>query len=99
MHQHDTDLLARLPLFSKVDLVSVRPILGRCEEHEFPVGHLLIDPKRGSAVAYVLLHGRLTVHLGPDQPPIATLEREGDARSWGRRFLDRLAPRRLHTVN
>ena len=59
MHQHDTDLLARLPLFSKVDLVSVRPILGRCEEHEFPVGHLLIDPKRGSAVAYVLLHGRL----------------------------------------
>jgi trehalose 6-phosphate synthase len=27
------------------------------------------------------------------------LEREGDAKAWAQRFLDRLAPRRLHTVD
>jgi alpha,alpha-trehalose-phosphate synthase [UDP-forming] len=30
---------------------------------------------------------------------VAALEREGDAKAWGRQFLSRLAPRRLHTVD
>jgi trehalose 6-phosphate synthase len=30
---------------------------------------------------------------------LGTLEREGDARAWARKYLDRLAPRRLHSVN
>lgn len=29
---------------------------------------------------------------------LAALEKEGDARAWATRFLDRLAPRRLHSV-
>jgi diguanylate cyclase (GGDEF)-like protein len=75
MAAHDTELLSRLPLFRNVDLWTVRPLLERCEELEHPTGHVLIEPGRDNQHAYVLLRGRLTVHLLPDQPPIATLER------------------------
>jgi diguanylate cyclase (GGDEF)-like protein len=75
MPSHDSDLLSRLPLFREVDLWSVRPILERCEEHDLAAGHVLIDPALGGQHAYVLLRGRLTVHLSAEQPPIATLER------------------------
>jgi len=30
---------------------------------------------------------------------LAALEQEGDARAWAQRFLSRLAPRRLHSVD
>ena len=75
MYQHDSDLLSRLPLFRNVDLGSVRPILERCQEIDLPAGHALIDPAKDNAFAFLLLRGRLTVHLGAEQPPIATHER------------------------
>ena len=75
MYAHDTDQLSRLPLFVGVDLRTVQPILDRCEERDLPAGHALIDPQHSNAFAYVLLRGRLTVHLDAEQPPIATLER------------------------
>jgi len=75
MPAHDTDLLSRLPLFRNVDLWTVRPLLERCAELDFPTGHVLLEPGRDDQHAYLLLRGRLTVHLDPQQPPIATLER------------------------
>ena len=75
MATHDIDLLSRLPLFRNVDLWTVRPLLERCEELELPVAHVLIDPRRENQFAFVLLRGKLTVHLAADAPPIATLER------------------------
>ena len=75
MPAHDTEMLSRLPLFRGVDLWTVRPLLERCDEREHPTGHVLIEPSAENQFAFVLLRGKLTVHLALDQPPIATLER------------------------
>jgi diguanylate cyclase (GGDEF)-like protein len=75
MPSHDTELLSRMPLFKGVDLWSVRPLLERCDEVEHPTGKVLISPASANQHVYLLLKGRLTIHLAPDQPPLATLER------------------------
>jgi diguanylate cyclase (GGDEF)-like protein len=75
MPSHDTELLSRMPLFKDVDLWSVRPLLERCDEVEHQTGAVLISPATANQHVYLLLKGRLTVHLTPDQPPLATLER------------------------
>jgi len=75
MASHDTELLARMPLFKDVDLWSVRPLLERCDEVEHPTGTVLISPATANQHVYLLLKGRLSIHLTPDQPPLATLER------------------------
>lgn len=75
MPSHDTDLLARMPLFKGVDLWAVRPLLERCSEVDMATGTVLISPHTQNQHVFLLLKGRLTVHLAPDQPPLAMLER------------------------
>ena len=41
----------------------------------------------------------LTERLERHRTMLGALEREGDAKMWAQRFLDRLAPHRLHSIN
>ena len=74
----DTDfrrsLLQGIALFRGIDAESISDLLPQCGRIDVNEGHVLLSPERENHCVYVVLSGRLTVHLGSlDAPKIADL--------------------------
>lgn len=74
----DTDfrrsLLQGIALFRGIDADSMSDLLPQCGRIDVKEGHVLLSPERENQCVYVVLSGRLTVHLGAlDAPKIADL--------------------------
>jgi diguanylate cyclase (GGDEF)-like protein len=77
-HQMDTDfrrsLLQSIALFRGVDPESLIDLLPQCTRIDVSEGDVLLSPQRPNRCVYVVLSGRLSVHLGAlDTPRIADL--------------------------
>ncbi len=74
----DTDfrrsLLQGIALFRGIDAESMSDLLPQCGRIDVKAGQVLLSPDRKNHCVYVVLSGRLTVHLGSlDAPKIADL--------------------------
>jgi diguanylate cyclase (GGDEF)-like protein len=74
----DTDfrrsLLQGIALFRGIDGDSIADLLPQCGRIDVKEGHVLLSPQRENHCCYVVLSGRLSVHLGSlDAPKIADL--------------------------
>jgi diguanylate cyclase (GGDEF)-like protein len=74
----DTDfrrsLLQGIALFRGIDADSMSDLLPQCGRIDVNEGHVLLSPERENHCVYVVLSGRLTVHLGSlEAPKIADL--------------------------
>jgi len=74
----DTDfrrsLLQGIALFRGIDAESMNDLLPQCGRIDAKAGQVLLSPERENHCVYVVLSGRLTVHLGSlDAPKIADL--------------------------
>ena len=74
----DTDfrrsLLQGIALFRGIDAESVSDLLPQCGRIDIQAGEVLLSPQRENQCVYVVLSGRLTVHLGSlEAPKIADL--------------------------
>ena len=74
----DTDfrrsLLQGIALFRGMDGESISDLLPQCGRIDVKEGHVLLSPQRENHCVYVVLSGRLSVHLGSlDAPKIADL--------------------------
>ena len=74
----DTDfrqsLLQGIALFRGIDIDGISDLLPQCGRIDVPKGHVLLSPDRENHCVYVVLSGRLTVHLGSlEAPKIADL--------------------------
>jgi diguanylate cyclase (GGDEF)-like protein len=74
----DTDfrrsLLQGIALFRGIDADSMSDLLPQCGRIDVKEGHVLLSPERENHCVYVVLTGRLSVHLGSlDAPKIADL--------------------------
>src|SRR5262245_5764668 len=74
----DTDfrqsLLQGIALFRGIDAESMSDLLPQCGRIDVKEGHVLLSPERENHCVYVILSGRLSVHLGSlDAPKIADL--------------------------
>jgi len=74
----DTDfrrsLLQGIALFRGIDGESISDLLPQCGRIDVKQGHVLLSPQRENHCVYVVLSGRLSVHLGSlDAPKIADL--------------------------
>jgi diguanylate cyclase (GGDEF)-like protein len=67
-------LLQSIALFRGVDADTVADLLPRCGRIDVAEGDVLLSPQRENRCVYVVLSGRLSVHLGSlDAPKIADL--------------------------
>ncbi len=74
-HDQETGFLSGLRLFAGVDPNVVLPYLERTSRLDLAAGEVLIDPKKANSDVYVVLSGKLCVHLdSPDNPPLTVLE-------------------------
>src|SRR5262245_27594759 len=76
--QSDSDftrsLLASIALFRGVDPETIADILPRCGRIDVVEGDVLLSPERTNRCVYIVLSGRLSVHLGAlDAPKIVDL--------------------------
>jgi diguanylate cyclase (GGDEF)-like protein len=74
----DTDfrrsLLQGIALFRGMDIDSISDLLPQCGRIDVEKGEVVLSPERENQCVYVVLSGRLTVHLGSlDAPKIADL--------------------------
>lgn len=74
----DTDfrrsLLQGIALFRGIDAESMGDLLPQCGRIDVAEGHVLLSPERENHCVYVVLSGRLSVHLGAlEAPKIADL--------------------------
>lgn len=79
MHAINSDyqrsLLAGLDLFHGVTPDSIQDLLRRCERRDVDTGELLLSPGNRNEYVFVVLSGRLNVHLGsPDAPIVAHMD-------------------------
>ncbi len=71
----DRNLLARIRLLNNVSPESVENYLERCGTRSLNAGDVLIEPRTRNDHVYVILSGRLRVHLElPDSPPLTVLD-------------------------
>jgi diguanylate cyclase (GGDEF)-like protein len=67
-------LLKSIALFRGVDAQTIADLLPRCGRIDVSEGDVLLSPQRENRCVYVVLSGRLSVHLGSlDAPKIADL--------------------------
>ena len=74
----DTDfrrsLLQSIALFRGIDAESLADLLPQCGRIDIAEGDVLLSPQRPNRCVYIILSGRLTVHLGAhDAPKLADL--------------------------
>jgi len=67
--------LERMPLFSGADLDSIEGLLDSCSVRELQAGEILIEAGKPNRTLYLLLSGRLRIHLDSlDNQPVCLLE-------------------------
>lgn len=68
-------LLAGLELFRAVAPDDIQELLQQCERRDIVTGELLLCPGTHNEHVYIVLSGRLNVHVGsPDAPRLTTME-------------------------
>ena len=68
-------LLQGLELFDGVQPDDVQGLLQSCDRRDLAEGELLLSPREQNEHVFVVLSGRLDVHVGsPDTPVLATME-------------------------
>jgi diguanylate cyclase (GGDEF)-like protein len=68
-------LLSGLELFHGVNPDHVQDLLQRCERRDVETGEVLLSPEVKNNYVFLLLSGRLNVHVGsPDAPILATID-------------------------
>ena len=68
-------LLAGLDLFADVRADDVQQLLQRCDRRDAAAGELLLNPHERNENVFVVLSGRLRVHVGaPETPPLAVMD-------------------------
>jgi diguanylate cyclase (GGDEF)-like protein len=71
----DTTELYRLKVLQGVNLESVEELLDKCEVRRLSPGDVLLTMGQPNRSMFMILEGKLTVHLdGPQSDPVATLE-------------------------
>lgn len=71
----DVEELAGMRLFANADLALVAQMLGKCPTHELRRDEVLLAPGINNQYLYLLLRGRLRVHLDSlDTEPVHTIE-------------------------
>lgn len=75
----DDNQLASLQLFQRVNLDSVRDLLAGCPVRTYPKGTILITPEQKNDRMYLLLEGKVSIHISHvDNAPI-TYVHEGES--------------------
>ncbi len=75
VRKKDTGFLTGLRLFAGVDPDVVLPYLERTSRRDLAAGEVLIDPDKPNTNVFVVLSGKLRVHLdSPDSAPLTLLE-------------------------
>jgi diguanylate cyclase (GGDEF)-like protein len=70
------DYLVGLSIFDGVDLPAISDDLKQCDLISLDIGQVLLSPKKANAHLYVLLKGKLAIHLDiDDSQPIALIEK------------------------
>jgi len=71
----DTTELYKLKVMQGVNLEAVEELLASCEVRGLSPGDVLLSMGQANRAMFMILEGRLTVHLdGPQSEPVATLE-------------------------
>ncbi len=71
----DTTELYRLKVMQGVNLESIEDLLSKCEMRRLSSGDVLLSLGQANRSMFMILEGKLTVHLdGPQSDPVATLE-------------------------
>jgi diguanylate cyclase (GGDEF)-like protein len=71
----DRTELYKLKILQGVNLASVEELLGSCEIRELVPGDVLLSMGQANRVMYMVLSGKLSVHLeGPTSEPVAVVE-------------------------
>ncbi len=71
----DTTELYRLRVLKGVDLASVEDLLAKCDVRVLSPGDVLLTMGQANRAMFMILEGRLSVHLdGPQSDPVAMLE-------------------------
>lgn len=71
----DATELYRLKVMQGVNLEAVEELLTHCEIRRLPPGEVLLTMGQANRSMFMILDGKLTVHLdGPQSDPVATLE-------------------------
>ena len=73
----DLQSLSKLSLFGCVDLKELGPLISDCEMREFSPGEIVLRKEQANDCMYVILHGKLSIHLYEAEDAIAVL-RAGD---------------------
>lgn len=75
MNRDEATLLSNTQLFRSVPPESVSAYLDSCRYFELPAGEILISPNQPNDCVFVVLEGRMSVHLiSPDEPALTTVE-------------------------
>lgn len=77
--QRDIENLKRLHLLSFVSLESIEGLLHRCSIRELQTEEILITPGRPNSLIYLLLSGRLRVHLSSLDSPAVDIVVAGES--------------------
>ena len=75
--KHDKLRLSRLQLFRNVDLdePALDSLLSTCAYRDMVAGEMLLSPEMENCYLYVIISGRMVIHLGPfDDVPLTTFE-------------------------
>ena len=75
--KHDKLRLSRLQLFRNVDLdePALDSLLSTCAYRDMVAGEMLLSPEMENSYLYVIISGRMVIHLGPfDDVPLTTFE-------------------------
>jgi len=75
LNAHDFVVIEKSRLFHDISLESIEYLLNICQVIEFTPGKEILSPNKFNSCIYVLLTGRLSVHLGdPDSSPHIVFE-------------------------
>lgn len=68
------DLLREMPLFKGVEEATIQTLLGRCEKRSVEAGEILVRPDTPIDQMYLILKGKVNVHLDSvDREPLTSL--------------------------
>ena len=78
LNAHDFVVIEKSRLFREISLESIEYLLNICQVIEFTPGKNVLSPNKFNSCIYIVLSGRLGIHLGdPDSSPHIVFE-EGD---------------------
>jgi diguanylate cyclase (GGDEF)-like protein len=75
LNAHDFVVIEKSRLFREISLESIEYLLNICQVIEFTLGKVILSPNKFNSCIYIVLSGRLGVHLGnPEGSPHVVFE-------------------------